>query len=166
MNLTEPYALCRSHGAIVEAMGSAAEFSSHHFNATASQEIRIHVEPHDFSILLRSNFGCEGRTAVVLFVSSVEPAESCPPSPRLRRTPAAHSSTASSTLRSNLLRSTGSRGFLRRRVKTCGKGFPNCRVLRELSSKNILDRLHRDPNRRGQLLFGRSLTELSMNKAL
>ena len=39
------------------------------------------VEPHGF-------------TAVVPFVSSAEPAEACPPSPRLRRTPAAHSSTA------------------------------------------------------------------------
>ncbi len=39
------------------------------------------VEPHGF-------------TAVVLFVSSAEPAEACPPSPRLRRTPATHSSTA------------------------------------------------------------------------
>ena len=39
------------------------------------------VEPHGF-------------TAVVPLVSSAKPAEACPPSPRLRRTPAAHSSTA------------------------------------------------------------------------
>jgi len=38
--------------------------------------------------------GAHGLTAVVPFVSSAEPAEACPPSPRLRRTPATHSSTA------------------------------------------------------------------------
>ncbi|THI89556.1 MAG: hypothetical protein CAF41_004900 [Nitrospira sp. CG24A] len=40
---------------------------------------RAHVEPHGFSLLRRSSFGCEGRTAVVPFVSSAEPAESTPP---------------------------------------------------------------------------------------
>jgi hypothetical protein len=76
--------------------------------------------------------GAHGLTAVVPFVSSVEPAEACPPSPRLRhaahrlwptgrRTPVAHSSTALSILRSSLLRRTGSCGFLRRRVKGFSK---------------------------------------------
>jgi hypothetical protein len=65
------------------------------------------MEPHGF-------------TAVVPVVSSAKPAEVCPPSPRLRRTPAAHFSTASSTLRSSLLQGTSIRGFLRRRVRGAG----------------------------------------------
>ena len=39
----------------------------------------VEVEPHGFSLLRRSSFGCEGWTAVVPLVSSAEPAEPTPP---------------------------------------------------------------------------------------
>jgi len=55
--------------------------------------VEVFVKLHGFSLLRRSSFSYEGRAAVASWNSSAESAEAYPPSPRLRRIPAPHSST-------------------------------------------------------------------------
>ena len=75
------------------------------------------MEPHGFTVVVP--FVCFGETrracSAEVAIKATK-AGSMSSFARLRRTRAVHSSTASSTLRSRLLRRTGSRGFLRRRV--------------------------------------------------
>jgi hypothetical protein len=75
------------------------------------RDSRHTVEPHDFTLLRRSSFSYEGRAAVVSPVPSAEPVEACPPSPRLRRTPA------------RIPPQRNSRGFPRRRVNAKPPGM-------------------------------------------